>query len=122
MGQVDSIEVITCADAGEWEAWLAANHDRAEEVWVKIAKKGSGEKSVSITETLDGALCYGWIDSVRRGLDAGHYLQRYSPRRARSPWSRINVGKVEALVVAGRMRPAGLAAVAAAKADGRWPG
>lgn len=117
-----SIEFVTCADAAEWEAWLAANHASADEVWVRIAKKGAPEPSVTITETLDGALCYGWIDSHRRSLDAHHYLQRYSPRRARSPWSQVNVAKAEALIAAGRMRPAGYAAIEEAVADGRWAG
>lgn len=115
-----TIEFITCADAAEWEAWLAGNHADAGEVWVRIAKKGAPEPSVTITETLDGALCYGWIDSHRRTLDAHHYLQRYSPRRARSPWSQVNVEKAEALIAAGRMRPGGFAAIEDAKADGRW--
>ncbi|NEW27962.1 OmdA domain containing protein [Nocardia cyriacigeorgica] len=112
--------VITCTDAAEWEAWLAANHDRAPEVWVKIAKKSAPDTTITLSEALDGALCYGWIDSIRRGYDAHHYLQRYSPRRPRSPWSQVNVAKVEALLAAGRMRAPGLAAVEAARADGRW--
>lgn len=114
------LEFITCADADEWESWLAANHAKAGEVWVLIAKKGAPDKSVTITETLDGALCYGWIDSHRRRYDVHHYLQRYSPRRPRSPWSEVNVAKAEALIAAGRMRPAGLAVIAAAITDGRW--
>ncbi|WP_324191366.1 YdeI/OmpD-associated family protein [Nocardia cyriacigeorgica] len=112
--------VITCTDAAEWEAWLAANHDRAPEVWVKIAKKGAPDTTITLSEALDGALCYGWIDSIRRWYDAHHYVQRYSPRRPRSPWSQVNVAKVEALLAAGRMRAPGLAAVEAARADGRW--
>ncbi|MGY0502874.1 YdeI/OmpD-associated family protein [Nocardia sp. FBN12] len=116
------LEFITCADADEWETWLATNHADAPEVWVLIAKKNAPNKSVTITETLDGALCYGWIDSHRRSFDTHHYLQRYSPRRARSPWSRINVAKAEALIAAGRMRPAGYAAIESAVADGRWAG
>jgi uncharacterized protein YdeI (YjbR/CyaY-like superfamily) len=117
-----TIEYITCADANAWESWLAAHHETAGEVWVRIAKKNAPQPSVTITETLDGALCYGWIDSHRRSLDPHHYLQRYSPRRARSPWSRVNVAKAEALIAAGRMRPAGYAAIEAAIADGRWAG
>ncbi|MEV0335768.1 YdeI/OmpD-associated family protein [Nocardia sp. NPDC050717] len=117
-----SIEFITCVDAAEWETWLADNHADAGEVWVRIAKKGAPEPSVTITETLAGALCYGWIDSHRRTLDTHHYLQRYSPRRARSPWSQVNVEKAEALIAAGRMRPAGFAAIEEAIADGRWAG
>ncbi|WP_433663108.1 YdeI/OmpD-associated family protein [Nocardia sp. CA-128927] len=77
-------------------------------------------KSPTIGEALDVALCYGWIDSHRKGLDEQHYLQRYSPRRAKSPWSQLNVAKAEALIAAGRMREPGLAAIRAAEADGRW--
>lgn len=115
-----TIDYITCASAREWEEWLAVHHDTAGEVWVRIAKKGAPTPSVTITETLDGALCYGWIDSHRRALDTHHYLQRYSPRRPRSPWSQVNVAKAEALIATGRMRPAGYAAIAKAMADGRW--
>jgi uncharacterized protein YdeI (YjbR/CyaY-like superfamily) len=116
----DGEDILAFANAGEWESWLAGNHDRASGVWLKIAKKGSGGTSVTIAEALDVALCYGWIDSRRRGLDAAHYLQRYSPRRPGSAWSRVNVDKVEALIAAGRMRAPGLAQISAAKADGRW--
>lgn len=114
------MEVIVCRDVTEWEAWLAANHESRSGVWLKIAKKHSGRRTVSITEALDVALCYGWIDSIRRSHDQDYYLQRYSPRRPGSHWSKVNVAKVESLIAAGRMRPAGLAQVEAAKADGRW--
>lgn len=117
---MNQIDFITCADAAEWETWLAANHATVDEIWVRIAKKNAPSPSVTITETLDGALCYGWIDSHRRALDAHHYLQRYSPRRTRSPWSQVNVAKAEALIAAGRMRQAGYAAIEEAVADGRW--
>ncbi|WP_158848728.1 YdeI/OmpD-associated family protein [Saccharothrix deserti] len=120
METLDGAEIIAFADAAEWESWLAEHHEVAAGVWVKIAKKGSGRTSVTITEALDIALCHGWIDSQRKGLDENYYLQRYSPRRSGSSWSRVNVEKVEALVAAGRMREPGLAAVRAAKADGRW--
>ncbi|MEU2255883.1 YdeI/OmpD-associated family protein [Nocardia xishanensis] len=113
-------QIYDFADSTQWEAWLAANHDRSAEVWLKIAKKHASGATITITEALDGALCYGWIDSHRRGLDADHFLQRYSPRRPKSPWSLVNVGKVEALIAAGRMREPGWAAVRAARADGRW--
>ncbi|WP_280234697.1 YdeI/OmpD-associated family protein [Nocardia cyriacigeorgica] len=119
MSQIEGT-LLTCTDVAEWEEWLAANHDRADEVWVKIAKKGAADPTITLPEALHGALCYGWIDSVRRKCDAEHYVQRYSPRRARSPWSQVNVAKVEALLAAGRMRAPGLAAVEAARADGRW--
>ncbi|MEU8801848.1 YdeI/OmpD-associated family protein [Spirillospora sp. NPDC048819] len=108
------------ADAAQWEAWLADNHDGEGGAWLKIAKKGSDATSVTIAEALDVALCYGWIDGQRKSCDEHFYLQRYSRRRKGSLWSRVNVEKVEALTAAGRMRPPGLAEVAAARADGRW--
>jgi uncharacterized protein YdeI (YjbR/CyaY-like superfamily) len=117
---VDAEEVLAFEDAAQWEAWLAEHHDRVDGVWLKIAKKGAGVPSVTIREALDGALCYGWIDSQRKGFDESYYLQRYSRRRSTSSWSRVNVERVEALTEAGRMRPPGLAEVARAKADGRW--
>ncbi|MEV0681446.1 YdeI/OmpD-associated family protein [Actinosynnema sp. NPDC050436] len=114
---MDSLDL---ADAAQWEQWLAAHHRESDGVWLKIAKKNSGRTSVTITEALDGALCHGWIDGRRRGLDDDHYLQRYSPRRAGSTWSQVNVAKAEALIAAGRMRDAGWAAIRAAQRDGRW--
>jgi uncharacterized protein YdeI (YjbR/CyaY-like superfamily) len=108
------------ADAAAWEAWLAAHHEQEGGVWLTIAKKSAPVTSVTISDALDVALCYGWIDSQRKGLDAEWYLQRYSRRRPRSPWSRVNVERVEALFAAGRMRPPGIAEVEAARADGRW--
>ena len=86
-----------------------------------IAKKGSGKVSVTISDALDVALCYGWIDSQRKRYDADYYLQRYSRRRSKSPWSKLNVRRVDALMGAGRMRAPGMVEVAAAQADGRWP-
>lgn len=112
--------VVAFADAARWESWLADHHGRETGVWAKIAKKGSGEASVTPAEALDAALCYGWIDSQRKAYDGGHYLQRYSPRRPNSSWSQLNVEKAEALVAAGRMREPGLVAILVAKADGRW--
>ncbi|WP_141583211.1 YdeI family protein [Actinomadura sp. WMMA1423] len=108
------------ANAAEWEAWLAEHHESGDGARLKIAKKGSGVGSVTITEALEIALCYGWIDSHRRSCDERFYLQRYSRRRKGGSWSRKNVERVEALTAAGRMRPPGLAEVAAAQADGRW--
>lgn len=107
-------------DAAQWEAWLAENHDSADEAWLKIAKKGADVTTLTIREALEVALCYGWIDSRRKANDEHTYLQRYSRRRKGGAWSRINVERAEALTAAGRMRPPGLAEVAAAKADGRW--
>jgi uncharacterized protein YdeI (YjbR/CyaY-like superfamily) len=120
MGAADGLPQLTLASAAEWERWLEQNHDSSDGAWLRIAKKGSAKTTITIGEALDLALCFGWIDSRREGLDDDYYLQRYSPRRARSNWSRINVGKVEELTAAGRMRPAGLAEVERAKADGRW--
>ncbi|HEX6678239.1 MAG TPA: YdeI/OmpD-associated family protein [Actinomycetes bacterium] len=113
-------DVLSCASPTEWEAWLAAHWQRPTGVWLKIAKKGSPVISVTVSEALDVALCYGWIDGTRRRLDEQFFLQWYCPRRPRSAWSKVNVARVEALVAAGRMRPPGLAQVEAAKADGRW--
>jgi len=107
------------ADA-HWEAWLEEHHATSDGVWVKIAKKASGIPTVAYPEVLDTALCFGWIDGQRKALDGEWFLQRFTPRRARSRWSQVNRNKVAALTKAGRMRPAGLAEVERAKADGRW--
>lgn len=104
----------------QWDSWLAKHHQQEGGLWLLIAKKGSGKESITISDALDVALCYGWIDSQRKGYDAGYYLQRYSPRRPKSPWSKINVDRAEVLIRARRMRKPGLTAIAAAKADGRW--
>lgn len=112
---------LILADLDAWRRWLAEHHDTEREVWLKIAKKSSAEVTVAIGDALDEALCHGWIDSHRRAFDADYYLQRYSPRTRRSRWSRINADKVKALTAAGRMRPAGQAAINAAKSDARWP-
>ncbi|UOV05786.1 YdeI/OmpD-associated family protein [Pseudoxanthomonas sp. F37] len=106
-------------DAAAWERWLE-RHPGSTGVWLKIAKKDSGVASVSYAEALDVALCHGWIDGQKKGFDAQCFLQRFTPRRARSTWSKINVARIEALVAAGRMRPAGMREVEAARADGRW--
>lgn len=112
--------VLDFADAAAWEAWLETNHRDAEDAWLRIAKRNATVPGISIEEALDGALCFGWIDGQRRAHDAVSFLQRYSPRRATSSWSQVNVEKFEVLLNAGRVRPAGIAAVEAAKADGRW--
>ena len=102
------------------EAWLALNHDRETELWLKVHKKDSGLPSVTCAQALDVALCWGWIDGLRKSLDERSFLQRYSPRKARSTWSQINRDKVVRLTAAGRMTPHGQRQVDAAKADGRW--
>lgn len=102
------------------EAWLAANHARETELWLRIHKKDSGVPTVTHAQALDVALCWGWIDGIRKTFDEGSFLQRFSPRKARSIWSQINRGHVDRLTVAGRMTPHGQRHVDAAKADGRW--
>jgi uncharacterized protein YdeI (YjbR/CyaY-like superfamily) len=116
----DDLPVLLFASKGELEAWLEENHAGAEGLWLKIAKKGSGVESVAYAEALELALCFGWIDSQKRGFDEAFFLQRFTPRRPRGKWSQINRAKAEELIAAGAMRPAGLAEVEAAKADGRW--
>jgi len=116
----DDLPVHLFAGPDELESWLEEGHDSAAGVWLKIAKKGAPEPSVTYAEALEVALCFGWIDSQKRGFDETHFLQRFTPRRPRGRWSKINREKAEALIEAGRMRPTGLAEVEAAKADGRW--
>ena len=106
--------------ARAFEAWLKKHHASSDGLWLKIAKKGAQAPSVTYPEAVDIALCWGWIDGQKKGLDDQHFLQRFTPRRARSIWSKINCDKVAKLVEAGRMQPAGHAQVDAAKADGRW--
>lgn len=106
--------------ANAFEVWLKKNHATSEGLWLKIAKRGSNEPSVTYPEAVEIALCWGWIDGQKKSLDDQHYLQRFTPRRARSVWSRINVNKVQALIEAGRMQAPGQAQIEAAKADGRW--
>ncbi len=106
--------------AKEWETWLEHNHGTAPGVWIKLAKKGSGIPSVTYMEAVDVALCYGWIDSQSKSLDDRQYVQRFTPRRAKSPWSKINRAKAEEFIAQGKMRPAGMREVEAAQADGRW--
>lgn len=112
--------VLAFLDMAEWESWLETHHRDESGAWLRIAKRRSKVPGISIEDALDGALCFGWIDGQRRSNDDASFLQRYSPRRSTSSWSRINVEKFETLYAAGRVRPAGLAAVEAAKADGRW--
>jgi uncharacterized protein YdeI (YjbR/CyaY-like superfamily) len=114
------LEILPFASAGDWEAWLEANHAASDGLWVKFAKKSSGIETVTYAEALDAALCYGWIDGQVRRFDEEYYLQRFTPRRKRSKWSKVNREKVARLIEEGRMRPAGLREIERAKADGRW--
>lgn len=113
-------ELLDLPDVAQWESWLATNHSEKTEVWIRVAKKRSALDSVTAAEAIEVALCFGWIDGHRKGLDDVSFLQRFSPRRRASSWSKVNVDTAAALTEAGRMREAGLAQVAAAKADGRW--
>jgi uncharacterized protein YdeI (YjbR/CyaY-like superfamily) len=116
----DDLPTLTFASQSDWETWLDAQHAGSRGVWIKIAKKATGIPSITHAEALESALCYGWIDGQRASLDDMYFLQKFTPRRPRSGWSRVNVEKVTALIAAGRMRPAGLREVERAKADGRW--
>jgi len=112
-------ELIQCASAREFEAWLEANHERSAEVWLQIARKDADTPTISYAEAVEVALCFGWIDGQNARYDDKHWLQRFSPRSSRSRWSRINRDKALELIAAGRMRPAGLAEVERARSDGR---
>jgi uncharacterized protein YdeI (YjbR/CyaY-like superfamily) len=114
------LPVLPFASKAAWGEWLAANHATSKGVWLKLAKAGSGIPSVTYAEAVDVALCHGWIDGQKDAYDQAWWLQRFTPRTPRSKWSKINCAKVEALMAAGEMRPAGLTEVEQARADGRW--
>lgn len=120
METLQNIPIRSFETVDEWQYWLSKNHTDQIGTWIKVAKKGSGVASVSPPEALDVCLCYGWIDGQRRSLDTVYYLQKYTPRRKRSLWSKVNIEKVEALIAQGRMQAPGQAAIDIAKADGRW--
>lgn len=120
MGTPDDDPILPFASKAKFAAWLKKEHARSDGLWLKIAKKNSGIPTVSYLEAVDVALCYGWIDGLKRGFDDSYFLQRFTPRRKASTWSQINVEKAEALIADGLMQPAGLAEVERAKADGRW--
>lgn len=116
----DPKKIKTFRTEAAFERWLKSNHARETEVWVRIYKKASGVPTITSAQALDVALCWGWIDGIRKALDERSFLQRYSPRRARSVWSQINREHVARLIAAGRMTAHGQRQVDAAKADGRW--
>jgi uncharacterized protein YdeI (YjbR/CyaY-like superfamily) len=103
-----------------FEKWLRTNHAREDELWLRVYKKGSGTPSITAPQALDIALCWGWIDGIRKSYDELSFLQRYTPRRARSAWSQVNREHVARLIAAGRMQLPGQRQVDAARADGRW--
>ena len=117
----DEKPVLAMKRKSDWRKWLDKNHAKSSGVWLRLAKKDSGLDSVSRSDALDVALCYGWIDGqVKKDGDENTWLQKFTPRRPRSIWSKINTGKADALIKSGRMRPAGLAAIESAKSSGRW--
>jgi uncharacterized protein YdeI (YjbR/CyaY-like superfamily) len=118
--KVDPRNVHEFENEQSFYVWLGKNWNRQTEVWIKIHKVSSGLASITPKEAIDVVLCFGWIDGIRKGLDAKSYLQRYTPRGKKSIWSQINIENIERLIENGRMRPPGVAQIEAAKADGRW--
>jgi uncharacterized protein YdeI (YjbR/CyaY-like superfamily) len=117
---VAGLPVVSPGSPGQWEKWLAANHDSSPGVWLRLRKKGAGRRSLSYPEALDAALCYGWIDGQKRSGDKASWLQKFTRRGARSRWSKKNTEHAERLTRAGRMRAPGLAQIESARKDGRW--
>ncbi len=113
-------EILECSDRSAWERWLEARHESSDGVWLKIAKKGSGTTTVTYAEGLEEAIRFGWIDGQKGAYDESFWLQRFCPRGRRSKWSQVNRQKATELIERGRMKPAGLAQVEAARQDGRW--
>jgi uncharacterized protein YdeI (YjbR/CyaY-like superfamily) len=120
MQEKQGLPVLVFADPKAWEDWLAEHHEMDKGVWVTFAKKGADVTTVTYPEAVEVALCHGWIDGQAAGLDDSLWLQRFTPRGPRSKWSQINCARAERLIEAGRMRPAGHAAIEAARQDGRW--
>jgi uncharacterized protein YdeI (YjbR/CyaY-like superfamily) len=117
----DTLLELVVADVAAWRKWLGANHAQSRGAWLVLAKKGASEPTaLTYDQALEEALCHGWIDGQTGRRDERSYRQRFTPRRARSPWSKRNVSLAERLLGEGRMRPAGLDAIARAKDDGRW--
>jgi uncharacterized protein YdeI (YjbR/CyaY-like superfamily) len=116
----DGLPILPFESVHALESWLAEHHSTSPGIWLQIAKKGSGIPTVTYVQAVEVALCFGWIDGQKASYDDATFLQRFTPRRSRSKWSQTNVEKVDELRAAGRMRPAGLAQVEAAQADGRW--
>ena len=120
MKNSDNVPIMSFETQQSWEVWLKENHAETKGIWLKIAKKEARSPSVSYAEALDSALCYGWIDGQKAAFDDKYWLQKFTPRTAKSIWSKVNCGKAEALIAEGRMQPAGLRQVELAQADGRW--
>jgi uncharacterized protein YdeI (YjbR/CyaY-like superfamily) len=120
MKRTDDLPIILFEIWQDWEAWLKEHHATAQGAWLKLAKKGTGVSSVSYAEALEIALCYGWIDAQKASFDEQYFLQKFTPRRPGSIWSKINCDKATELIASGRMQPAGLRQIELAKANGRW--
>lgn len=116
----DDLPIIAFETPAEWEEWLTENHTQPNGIWLRIFKKSSNAASITYAEALDEALCYGWIDGQKNKYDENSWVQKFTPRRKRSIWSKVNTQHVERLIKAGKMKPAGLAEIEAAKADSRW--
>lgn len=117
---LDGLPIVSFTNPKKWAAWLNKNHTRQDGIWLRMFKKASGKPTVVYKEALDEALCYGWIDGLVRSYDDESYIQKFTPRRARSVWSKINTANVARLIKEGRLKPAGLKKIIEAKADGRW--
>jgi len=120
MKQIDDLSILAFETQQDWEAWLNEHHAASKGIWLKVAKKEAGIATVTYAEALEGALCYGWIDGQKASFDDQYWLQKFTPRRPKSVWSKVNCDKATALLAAGRMQPAGIRQVELAKADGRW--
>ena len=120
MATPEEKQIREFASAGHFEQWLAENYTQQEGIWLKLAKKNTGVTTVTYPEAVDIALCYGWIDGQTKSVDSTYYIQKFTPRRPKSIWSKINTEKVERLIAEGRMKEPGLKEIEKAKADGRW--
>ena len=120
MAKGPDLQILPFASGEAWKDWLAEHHEDSDGLWLKIAKKGSGIETVSYAEALDAALCYGWIDGQKNKFDDVYWLQKFTPRRPRSRWSKVNREKATGLIESGEMKPSGLRDIERARADGRW--
>jgi uncharacterized protein YdeI (YjbR/CyaY-like superfamily) len=120
MHNTNGLSIMSFETQQDWERWLTEHHADTVGIWLKIAKKETGKPSVNYSEALDSALCYGWIDGQKASFDDQYWLQKFTPRRPKSIWSKVNCDKATALIAEGRMQPAGIRQVELAKADGRW--
>jgi uncharacterized protein YdeI (YjbR/CyaY-like superfamily) len=116
----NNLEIIPFKTPKEWEQWLSKNHSSSNGIWLRFFKKDSGIKTVTYKQALDEALCYGWIDGQAKSFDEKSWIQKFTPRRKKSIWSKRNIEHIERLLKLGKMRPAGLKEIESAKADGRW--